>query len=168
MNNSSVADNCHAQISLADYLPVIETSLKNGGSVRLTITGTSMVPTIRGGRDQVTLCAVAGPLKKYDLPLYRRENGQFILHRIVRVDKEGAYVCCGDHQWVREPGIRPDQIIAVVSEICRKGKTFSVRNIRYRLWSRLWVWLLPVRKYLFRIYQLLSRSISPKKGKKIN
>ncbi|MDO5436494.1 MAG: hypothetical protein Q4G19_09010 [Clostridia bacterium] len=44
---------------------------------------------LRGGRDGILLTAVSGPLKKNDVVLYRRANGQFILHRIIRA---GEYV----------------------------------------------------------------------------
>lgn len=140
------------QVQLADLDPLIRETLAVGGAFRMTITGTSNLPTLTGGRDQVTLVQVNGRLRKYDLPLYIRDNGQYILHRIVSEQKNGTYTCCGDHQWKRERGIRPDQIIGYVSEICRNGKQFSVQNRAYRIWVRVWVFLLPCRGFLIRVY----------------
>lgn len=129
--------------------PVINEVLSGGGSFSLTITGTSMYPTILGGRDQVTLVKAPAQLKKYDLPLYRRKSGQFVLHRIVAVEKDGTYTCCGDHQWVLEPGLHQEQMIGIVTELTRKGKYFTADNKRYVRWVKFWVWFLPARKFVF-------------------
>ena len=50
-------------------------------------------------------------LRKYDLPFYTRDSGQYVLHRIVKVNADGTYTLRGDHQIVNEQGVRPDQII---------------------------------------------------------
>ena len=141
-------DDIHAdkKVKLSEILPAMQEVLNREGSVALTITGTSMYPTILGGRDQVVLVRSEQPLKKGDLPLYRRDNGQFILHRIVSVERDGTYTCCGDHQWNKEKGIRSDQILAVTEKICRKGKWFPVNARGYVLWVRFWMRVLPIRK----------------------
>ena len=72
-------------VRLAQLLPLMQERLAAGESVQFTPQGTSMRPTIYGGRDQVILSPLPPKLKKYDLPLYRRDNGQFVLHRIVEV-----------------------------------------------------------------------------------
>jgi hypothetical protein len=41
------------------------------------------------------------PPKKYDVIFYRRENGQYVLHRIIKIKKDG-YVCRGDNQTAKE------------------------------------------------------------------
>lgn len=139
-------------VSLSELLPLIEEVFAAGGSFPLPVTGTSNLPTLKGGRDEVSLARVEGPLKKGDLPLYRRDNGQFVLHRIVSVDPDGSFVCCGDHQWVPEPGIRPAQIVGVVVSLRRKGRSFSADAKLYRLWVRLWVRLLKRRRLLIRLW----------------
>lgn len=97
------------QVRLEELLPVIEETLASGGTVRLPITGTSMLPLLVAGRDTVVLARADTRLQTYDLPLYRRENGAFVLHRVVGVAEDGTYICCGDNQWVKEPGIRQEQ-----------------------------------------------------------
>lgn len=145
------------KVHLAELYPVIADVLKQDGSVILPVTGTSMVPTIRGGRDQVTLVRAQGPLKKYDLPLYRRKSGQFVLHRVISVEKDGSYTCCGDHQWKKEPGIQPEQIIGIVSEFERKGKRIDVRDGGYRRYVRFWVTIRPIRCAILTAAGWLSR-----------
>ena len=145
------------QVSMEELLPVMEEVWASGNTFRIPVTGMSMYPTLRHGRDQLMLSRPRGPLKKHDLPLYRRDNGQFILHRVVAVQPDGCYTCCGDHQWVREKDVRPDQIVALVTEICRKGRTFSTDHLGYRLWVRLWDAVLPIRKPIFKVLRLISR-----------
>lgn len=145
------------RVKLSEMLPVIEETLAAGGTVKLPITGTSMLPLLVWGRDTVTLTAVNAPLKKYDLPLYRRKDGAFVLHRVVKADADGTYTMCGDNQWVKETGICDEQLIGVVCEITRKGKTFSVQSKKYKLYVRVWHFLLPVRKYLVKLRGKLSK-----------
>ena len=60
------------QVRLEELLPVIEETLAAGGTVRLPITGTSMLPLLVAGRDTVVLARADTRLQTYDLPLYRR------------------------------------------------------------------------------------------------
>lgn len=137
------------KVQLADYYPLIKETLDNGGTFSLTITGTSMFPFILGNRDKVTLSPITAELKKNDLPLYRRSNGAFVLHRIVRVEEDGTYTCCGDHQWQLEKGLKREQMIGIATEYVRKGKHLTNRNLLYRFYRMMWTWLIPVRKYFF-------------------
>ena len=139
-------------VSLSELLPVMEEVFAAGGSFRLPVTGTSNLPTLKAGRDEVILAQSEASLKKGDLPLYRRDNGQFVLHRVGAVEADGTYSCCGDHQWDPESGIRSDQIVGVVITLCRKDRSFSAERRSYRLWVRLWMFLLPCRRFLIRLY----------------
>ena len=145
------------KISLAEMEPVLCELLSAGGSFRMTITGTSMLPTLHDGRDQVEISAPARPYRKYDLPLYKRDNGQFVLHRIVRIAPDGSITCCGDHQCVLEPGLRQDQMLGLVVGFCRKGKSFSADHLGYRIWVRFWMMLFPCRHFLVRVYHFVDR-----------
>lgn len=145
------------QFSLSELEPLIREAFAEGKGFWLPVTGTSNLPTLCGGRDEIILGRVDGPLKKYELPLYHRDNGQYTLHRIVSVQPDGTYTCCGDNQWKKEPGIRPDQIIGRVIRITRKGKTFTPDNLLYWLWVRIWVLLLPCRSFLIRASHASAR-----------
>ena len=138
-------------------LPAMEETLAAGGTVKLPITGTSMLPLLVAGRDTVILKKADLPLKLFDLPLYRRKDGAFVLHRVVAVEKDGTYTMCGDNQWVKEPGIAGEQIIGVVEAVERKGKLLPVQSFRYRAYVRFWHALLPVRKYLVKLRGKLKK-----------
>ena len=137
------------KVNLADMYPLMQEVLGNGGSFSLTITGTSMYPFILGGRDQVTLSPIPAKLKKKDLPLYRRRDGAFVLHRIVKVEKDGSYTCCGDHHWDLEKGLQHEQMIALATAYVRKGKKLTNRNMWYRIYRTVWIWMMPLRPYIF-------------------
>ena len=143
--------------TLAELEPLIREAFADGKLFQLPVTGTSNRPTLRAGRDQVVLDRVAGPLKKYDLPLYRRDNGQYVLHRIIAVGRDGIYTCCGDGQWTPETGLRQDQLVAVAVGILRNGRAISVKQPGHWLWVRLWAILRPLRRYLLWLGRALSR-----------
>ena len=52
------------------------------GRLVYTNEGDSMFPIIRA-RDLLIIEAVREPLKIGDVPLYKRDSGQYVLHRIV-------------------------------------------------------------------------------------
>ncbi len=139
------------RINLSDMYPLIREVLSNGGTFTLTITGTSMYPFIVGGRDNVTLSPVPERLRKNDLPLYRRRDGSFVLHRIIKLERDGTYTCCGDHQSQPEKGLRHEQMVALATAYVRKGKSLTNRNFLYRVYRTLWTWLLRYRWIFFTI-----------------
>ena len=145
------------QVSLAELEPLIREAFAAHKAFGLPVTGTSNLPTLSGGRDSILLGEADGSLKRGDLPLYRRDSGQYVLHRVISIQPDGTYTCCGDNQTALEPGIRPDQIIGKVVWIKRKGKEFSAQSLGYRLWVRLWGFLFPCRGFLLRIYHAAGR-----------
>lgn len=145
------------KVNMAELYPVMKEVLDSGGSFKLTVTGSSMFPFILGGRDQVTLSPLPQKLRKNDLPLYRRRDGAFVLHRIIRCEKDGTYTCCGDHQWVTEPGLEYDQMIALATAFVRKGREVTNRNLLYRMYRTLWTWIIPLRPYLFGLHNMWRR-----------
>lgn len=124
-------------------MPLIRECLSNGQSVRFSPRGISMLPMLRQGIDSVVLSPAPEILKKYDLPLYQREDGKYILHRIIGAGN--TYICIGDNQFVQEPGIRREQILALVTGFYRGDIYHSMEEPGYRLYCRLWHWSRPVR-----------------------
>lgn len=135
---------------MAELYPIMDEVLKNGGEVTFTPSGISMMPMLHNRTDEVVLESPRFPLKKYDLPLYRRDNGVFILHRVVDVSPDGTYVMSGDNQWQREYGIRDDNIIGVVKSFKRNGKKYSCTDKSYMRYCRFWDFIYPLRKFVMR------------------
>lgn len=134
------------KVALKELYPIIKEQLESGRTVALPITGTSMLPLLVAGRDNVILSSVTNP-NINDIVFYRRDNGQFVLHRIVGKDEKG-YILCGDNQWVKEYNIQDRHIIGVVSSIIRKNKQFAVTKLSYRIYSKIWVTILSVRRFI--------------------
>lgn len=126
-------------------MPLICECLHAGKTVKFSPKGTSMLPMLRQGIDNVVLTAPQGKLKKYDLPLYRRENGQFVLHRIVKVGER--YTCVGDNQFDLEPNVGHEQVIAVMTAFTRGKKLYRAEDLRYRIYCRFWHYSRPVRHF---------------------
>ena len=134
------------EVRLAELYPVMKEVLDSGGTANFNPHGTSMLPMLHNDGDRVILKKPEGELKKYDLPLYRRTDGAFVLHRVVRKPENGVYTMCGDNQWVLEKGIRHEQIIGVVTAFDRKGKRINADNKAYMLYARVWVAIMPLRR----------------------
>lgn len=125
-------------------MPLFREQLAAGSRVRFFPNGTSMLPMIRQGMDSVTLSPLPARLKKHDLPLYQRDDGQFVLHRILHVGQ--TITCIGDNQYDRETGLRRDQMIGLVTAFSRNGKEYSVSDWRYWLYCRFWCYTRPLRR----------------------
>ena len=122
---------------LLDMLEVTET-------VPLVISGSSMIPFLAHGRDTVYLSKVRKPLCRGDMVLYRRDSGNYILHRIFRVEGD-TYTMVGDAQTWLEPGIRPDQILALVTAVRRKGKLLQKGSFWWDFFEKVWIRMVPLR-----------------------
>ena len=123
---------------------VTEEVLRRGDNVRLTVTGNSMYPLLHSRRDTVTL-SPATTVKKYDITFHKRDDGRYILHRVLKVQKDGTYLIAGDNELKTEPPVRRDQIFGVVTEYTRWGKVKKPKGIRYWCYVRIWHLLMPLR-----------------------
>lgn len=142
--------------SLSELAPLIEDQLQNGGSVSFTVKGISMSPMLADGVDSICIKKAVFPLKKYDIPFYRRENGQFVLHRIIKVTPNG-YICRGDHQIEKEYPVTDDMIIGVLNGYTHKGKEKRVDGFRYRLYAFIFVHTAYLRYYTRALFRRTSK-----------
>lgn len=132
----------------------IEEQLRLHGSYASNTRGTSMEPLFRTHRDMVIILPVTEPLKKYDVPLYRLDDGSYVLHRIIGFYEDG-YLIRGDNTFLTER-VPHSKIVGVLSEFNRKGKSGSCRDRGYRIYSRVWCFIYPVRYVLYKIRRMLS------------
>ena len=135
-----------------------EEEIRRNGTIIYTNVGDSMMPFIRQGRDVLVISRAEGRLKLYDVPLYKRDSGQYVLHRILKV-RENDYVICGDNRCSREYGITDRHIIGVLTGIIRDGREIPVTDRKYRIYVHLWCDFFPVRAFFIRIRQFLKRRL---------
>ncbi len=143
------------EVAFDDLMPFIEESFRQGLTVTISVTGNSMKPLFFHKRDSAVLSACdPHSLKRGDVPLYRRDNGQYVLHRIVRVEKD-SYTLTGDAQWKLEVGLPKDNVLAVMTGFVRKGKSVDCQNFGYRVYVTVWMWLRPLRPLIVRVWRAL-------------
>ena len=109
--------------------------LDSGGEFELSPKGTSMLPLLQEGRDSVILVKPPAVLSEGDVVLYQRENGAYVLHRIVGIDGE-TYTMCGDNQYQPEPGIRRKQILALADRFVLDGRTVPADSAENQTYIR--------------------------------
>ena len=135
-----------------------EDIINEQGQLVYTNVGDSMYPLIKP-RDLLVIKKVTAPLKKNDIPLYKRDSGQYVLHRIVKI-KNGEYYICGDNRAFIERGITDRHIIGVLTDIVREGRTIPVNSPEFKSYVK----LLPLRRSIIRIKnkgRLLIKHLKP-------
>ena len=138
-----------------------EEILDRDGRLVYTNVGDSMMPLIRQGRD---LLVIEKPeewrtlsqnsrtikLKRYDIPLYKRDGGRvYVLHRVLAV-RHGEYVLCGDNRWSCEYGITDRHVIGILTAVIRNGREIPLSGWKYGLYVFLWCRLFPLRALILR------------------
>lgn len=136
------------QVATQEFLPFVQELLSQSGaaSVRMTVTGRSMLPILRDRRDSVLLTNERAP-QKYDIVLFTRTNGEAVLHRIIKKRADGFYII-GDNECEPEGPVDPSQIIAVVKGFYRDDCFVDCNRRLCRLYAFLWCRLLPLRRPL--------------------
>ena len=151
------------RFSLTDMANIVNISmplLEMGKEIKFTVVGNSMHPLLCNQRDKV-IVAKAGKVKKRDIILYRRQDGSYVLHRVVGKGKLG-FKLCGDDQIAIEYPVKREDVVAVMTSFERKGKIYSKKCLWYRLYSFLWCLVLPIRPSVHNFVMKFRR----KKGNK--
>ena len=134
----------------------IEEELSKHGYCASTTRGTSMEPLFRTGRDMVVIKRAEGEMKKYDVVLYRYPSGKYVLHRIIKV-KENEYIIRGDNTF-RLEYIPKDRILGVLERFNRRGKSHTVEDKGFKVYSRIWNFIYPVRFVFHLMYRLAAKT----------
>lgn len=141
-----------------------EQVLNEKGVLIYTNVGDSMLPFIRQNRDLLIIKKHQGRLKKYDVPLYKRDSGQYVLHRVLKV-RRNDYVLCGDNRCNKEYGISDKHIIGVLTAVKRNGRTINVTDRKYRIYVHLWCDFFPVRAVIIKLRTLTKKIKKKIRGK---
>ena len=138
-------------VDTREYVSVLRERVENGEEAVMLIAGNSMSPFLVHGRDYICFEKPQSVLKKGDMVFYQRENGQYIMHRIYKVASEGYYIT-GDAQMEIEGPVKEEQIFAVVTKVCRKGKWIQKGDFWWDFFEKVWIQLIPGRRIIRRIY----------------
>ncbi|MGE5613693.1 MAG: S24/S26 family peptidase [Bacillota bacterium] len=136
----------------SDIFPIMHEIFQNSTSnVCITVRGSSMYPFLRDGIDEVELSrADFANIKKLDIVLAKRSTGEYVLHRVIKKDKNCFYML-GDAQRQIEGPFNPGQLQAIVKSVRRKKKRISCDSTLWLLLSWIWMICLPIRHYMLKI-----------------
>lgn len=146
--------------SPTEFVGIIEETISEGGKMPLVVTGNSMGPFLKDGRDIVWLekCCETD-FKKGKILLFRRSSGKIVLHRVLKISSDGTLVMNGDAQLWCET-IKKDQVLAVAAHIETNGKKISCNSFTYIFRTAIWQFLKPLRPLIFRVYRKLKKTFS--------
>lgn len=143
------------EFTMDEISMVLGEQLDKGAKVRITVSGSSMYPLFRDKKDSVIL-QKSKDYKKGDIPLYIRQDGRYVLHRIISESDEG-FIMCGDNQMIKEYPVRKSQLIAKTVGFYRGDRYTSTRAIWYRFYSFLWTNLYSCRPFMAKIIRGIQR-----------
>lgn len=122
-------------VALDEISPLLLGLIDEGFDVTFTVVGISMSPLWHNMRDSVVLTKCDPfKLKVGDVPLCKRPNGKYVLHRIVKVHDE-TYDIIGDNQSEIEKGLPKSSVLCVVKGFNRKGKHYSCDSAWYKFYT---------------------------------
>ena len=143
------------EVDIHEYLPILIDIIKTDKDVSLLISGGSMAPFLCHKRDTIIISKPKGMFHKGQMVFYIRDNGQYVMHRIHHIDKEGNLFIVGDNQTDIEGPIRQNQVFGVIHKVIRKGKVLKKGDFWWDFFEKVWIRIVPLRKYLVKIYSLL-------------
>ena len=113
----------------------LEESLKQNGIYVTQTKGDSMNPMLVEGRDKVVIVPPVFPLKKHDIPVYRKQ-GHYTMHRIVKVTKKG-YIICADNRGVLETTVKESDIVGMLEGFYQEDKYIGREDSEFVEYAKL-------------------------------
>ena len=133
----------------------VEEEIKEHGTYATNTVGTSMRPLFKTNRDVVLLKAPEREIRKYDVVFYSDAKGRHILHRVIGF-REDCLIIRGDNTFVKEYVPR-ERVVAYMVAFNRNGKRHSTDEFGYKLYSRLWHYIYPLRLLWRKMRSLLGK-----------
>ncbi|HEV7218796.1 MAG TPA: signal peptidase I, partial [Terriglobales bacterium] len=120
-----------------------EEILRSGGSIRLRVLGTSMLPSVWPGdivniEGQTVDAIICG-----DIVLYKARDSFFVHRLIERSETENRiqWITRGDSMPQADPAVPESHLLGRVSSICRRGRTI-IPNRKLTFLTRAAGWVL--------------------------
>ncbi len=132
----------------------LEIEIMSGRPIVTFTVGDSMRPLLYNRKTMVGIVRISKDLKQGDLPVYKRENGQLVIHRIIKVD-DNYYYTRGDN-CINLERIPKRSVLGVVTVIFRNRKMISVNNKLYHAYVGIWNIIYPFRASLYMLRRILK------------
>lgn len=146
------------EVDIYEYMPILRELIDEGKDVPLLVTGSSMAPFLCDKRDTIIISKPDRTLKKGDMVFYTRPTGQYVMHRIQKVDKDGNLYMIGDNQTEIEGPLPPSCVFGIIHKIIRKGKVMDSSNFWWFFFEKIWINVIPLRKPIAKIVSMTKRS----------
>lgn len=148
------------RISNAVLFPHIISLLEEGHTVSLKLRGFSMRPFLEDKRDTAVMKKAAEVVCGEPV-LAEIAPGRYVLHRIVGIDGDNVTLL-GDGNLTTEH-CRKSDVKAQIIGFYRKGRKELdlIEGRKWRTYSKVWMRLRPVRRYLLGIYRRWVKLFGP-------
>ncbi len=135
----------------------IEEIIERDGFVLEMTVGNSMEPMLRNRQNPIVIEKITRKPRKNDVVLFKRDTGEYVLHRIVKVYMDGYFIR-GDNRLYGDRDITDRHIIGILTGYY-KGEKFidCKKNLLYKIYS-----FLIVKYYYIRIFKIKIRSLFKK------
>ncbi len=139
-----------------ELFPMLLELLDKGLPASFTVSGMSMWPLIRGGKDVVFL-KKCNPqkMKNGDIVLLHTPDSIYLLHRIVKISKDG-YTTAGDSKCRVDGTFPKDCVKAQVDIVCKGKRRIHCNRFYWRILFTVWRLLFPVRRQIFGVYNFIT------------
>ena len=141
-------------VSSFELMPLVKGALKHSQKVRLTVSGSSMIPFIYNG-DIVELESIK-TLRLGDIVLAEPKEGHYVIHRIVKVGKESLWLQ-GDAQTKSEGPILTKSALGKVTTVSHDGRIRCLEEGLWRVGGVIWAATRPAGAFLLSYLGLLRR-----------
>lgn len=126
-----------------------------GKTALFRVKGNSMRIFLESGRDKVLIAPIKPQeIKLHDVVLAETAPQKYVLHRVIRTDAN-LLTLMGDGNIKGTEHCRRDQVIGKAVAFYRKGnkQPDRVDSTKWRIYSIIWLSLLPVRRIILGIYR---------------
>ena len=138
-------------------IPKVKEVIDRGATATLRVKGHSMRIFLSNGRDLVTLVAPEREnLRVGDVVLAEIQPKVYVLHRIIQRTQD-QLTLMGDGNVGTTEACTINDVIGIVTLLYRKGRTKpdSVNGWKWKTYSRIWLTLTPIRRYILAIHRRL-------------
>ena len=142
-------------VNTYEYISLLRELTEQGKEVNVRISGSSMSPFLKNQRDIIVFKKPERELRKGDMVFYQRVTGQYVMHRIWKVNSKGFYIV-GDAQTDIEGPVKQEQIFAIVTKVQRDGKWIEAGDFWWEFFEHVWIRMVPFRKLIFKIYSMIK------------
>lgn len=138
--------------------------LAQGHTATIRVKGYSMRIFLENCRDVVKLAPIApAKVKVRDVVLAEIAPRQYVLHRVIC--RRGHHLTLrGDGNIRGTEACLDTDVVGVVAEFYRKGRTRPdlASGLKWKIYSRVWLALSPVRRYILAVYRRLPHARTPR------